>query len=754
MRRFLSVLLFFLASHSAFGAVHNVSTSWSNINWASVNPGDIVYVTNIASGSLSLPEDGSVGNITWIICTDGSVTSGAVSLASRDYIGLVGITFTGTLTLSTTTNCQIIDCRRTGSSTGISFSTSAGSNNNLIRGMTLSGLSPEGNIISISGNNNVVEYCTTGAGGDFARIFGNYNVVRNNYLGPRTTATTNHVDDLQSYEQTSGNPNWTINNLFEANFSNTNSTSDAHGYIIQDTSATVTLAGGLIRGNIQYNLGRNVGEWNNWPNVYGYNNTLVDCWDVTTTWADYAIWIRGTSSGHQWGNNTFTRCTYNNQGDPFEFGGSGTGTVRFNNHSYLSGTLSGGSGNVSGAPQFTNEAALDYMPASGSPLRSGARYLTQANGAGSSSTTLTVDEGRFLMDGWDMVEGDLIKVGSGGTPVRITDISTNTVTLAAARTWSDNDGVYIVGWDTDIGALAYRAGGYALTGEITNVGDSYTVTPNDADLCRMVVFYQNGVPQIPDYDSPYTFAATAGTTVTANLYPKFAGQTLVVLAEEGDGDPEDTAAPTPNPATFAQAPSAISNTTISMQATAGTDATGPVEYFFNETSGNSGGTDSGWQSTTSYTDTGLTAGTQYTYTIQTRDSKSPTPNTGTASAGSNATTMSNPTAPSGLGATAVSQSQINLAWTLNSSDETGVIVEVSATGGGAGFSVLATLAAGSTSYPHVGLAASTQRFYRVRAYRDPNPDYSSYTSEANATTLAPVNAPSVGNRILIIPAIP
>jgi len=97
----------------------------------------------------------------------------------------------------------------------------------------------------------------------------------------------------------------------------------------------------------------------------------------------------------------------------------------------------------------------------------------------------------------------------------------------------------------------------------------------------------------------------------------------------------DTDPPTPNPATFASAPSADSSSAISMTATTGSDASGPVEYYFDETSGNPGGSDSGWQTSVSYTDTGLDADTQYTYTVQMRDS---IPNTGTASSPANATT--------------------------------------------------------------------------------------------------------------------
>ncbi len=108
--------------------------------------------------------------------------------------------------------------------------------------------------------------------------------------------------------------------------------------------------------------------------------------------------------------------------------------------------------------------------------------------------------------------------------------------------------------------------------------------------------------------------------------------TAVVISTGGGSDSKDTGAnpcdpggppetdpPTPDPATFAVAPSADSSSAISMTATTGTDASGPVEYSFVETSGNPGGTDSGWQTSPSYTDTGLTASTQYTYTVTMRD---------------------------------------------------------------------------------------------------------------------------------------
>ncbi|MHC5062194.1 MAG: hypothetical protein ACYTFK_14110, partial [Planctomycetota bacterium] len=91
--------------------------------------------------------------------------------------------------------------------------------------------------------------------------------------------------------------------------------------------------------------------------------------------------------------------------------------------------------------------------------------------------------------------------------------------------------------------------------------------------------------------------------------------------------PTDTTPPTPDPMTWATAPAGSTSTAIAMTATTATDQSG-VEYQFDETSGNPGGTDSGWQDSTSYTDSGLDPSpTQYCYRVQARD-KSVNQNTG------------------------------------------------------------------------------------------------------------------------------
>ncbi len=92
-----------------------------------------------------------------------------------------------------------------------------------------------------------------------------------------------------------------------------------------------------------------------------------------------------------------------------------------------------------------------------------------------------------------------------------------------------------------------------------------------------------------------------------------------------------------------------------------------------------------------------------------------------------------PSAPTGLSASATSDTTVDLAWTDNSSNETGFIVEWSANGS-TGWTSLTTTAANAVTYTDSTIAASTTRYYRVRATNAAGD--SSNTSTASATTPA------------------
>jgi serine protease AprX len=89
-----------------------------------------------------------------------------------------------------------------------------------------------------------------------------------------------------------------------------------------------------------------------------------------------------------------------------------------------------------------------------------------------------------------------------------------------------------------------------------------------------------------------------------------------------------------------------------------------------------------------------------------------------------------PNAPSALTASAASKSQINLAWSDNSTDESGFKVERSTDN--QVYTQLTTVAAGVKTYAGTGLTAGKKYYFRVRAYNANG--NSAYTSAATATT--------------------
>ena len=97
------------------------------------------------------------------------------------------------------------------------------------------------------------------------------------------------------------------------------------------------------------------------------------------------------------------------------------------------------------------------------------------------------------------------------------------------------------------------------------------------------------------------------------------------------------------------------------------------------------------------------------------------------------TTSTAPAAPTGLVTTPVSSTGISITWQDNSSDETGFEVYRSETPG-SGFILVNTTGTNATTYADGGLAASSTRYYKVRAANQAG--FSGYTGEVAGTTLA------------------
>ncbi len=130
---------------------------------------------------------------------------------------------------------------------------------------------------------------------------------------------------------------------------------------------------------------------------------------------------------------------------------------------------------------------------------------------------------------------------------------------------------------------------------------------------------------------------------------------------------------------------------------------------------------------TSFANSGLTPSTQYFYRVCATNAVGDSLYSNTANATTQGTNLNAPTA---LSATAVAKNRINLAWTDNSTNETGFKIERSVDG--VAFTQIATVAANAKTYSSTGLKANKQYWYRVRAYSGTL--NSAYSNVATATT--------------------
>lgn len=195
---------------------------------------------------------------------------------------------------------------------------------------------------------------------------------------------------------------------------------------------------------------------------------------------------------------------------------------------------------------------------------------------------------------------------------------------------------------------------------------------------------------------------------------------------------------------------AASSSQINLAWTASTDNVGVTGYLIErcQGSGCTTFTQVATSSAANYSDIGLAASTAYTYRVRATDANS---NLSGYSATASTTTLASggdttpPTAPTALGATAVSGTQINLSWTA-STDNVGVTgYKVERCSGSSCSNFVQVATPTGTSYSDTGLVTSTTYTYRVRA-TDAAGNLSNYSNTAAATTqgtdTTPPTAPS------------
>ena len=186
---------------------------------------------------------------------------------------------------------------------------------------------------------------------------------------------------------------------------------------------------------------------------------------------------------------------------------------------------------------------------------------------------------------------------------------------------------------------------------------------------------------------------------------------------------------------------------VNLTWTASTDNVGVSSYRVERCQG-AGCTDFaqvGTPSGTAFTDPGLAASTTYRYQVRAVDAAG---NLSTYSSIATATTPAGgdttaPSAPTGLTATAISATRVDLGWTASTDNVgvTGYRVERCQGAACTDFTQVGTPSA--TSFSDIGVAASTTYRFRVRA-ADAAGNLSAYSAIATATTPAPADttAPS------------
>ena len=152
-----------------------------------------------------------------------------------------------------------------------------------------------------------------------------------------------------------------------------------------------------------------------------------------------------------------------------------------------------------------------------------------------------------------------------------------------------------------------------------------------------------------------------------------------------------------------------------------------------------------WANSTTFSDTGLSPSTTYYYRVRARNATDSSGYSNTASA----TTQAPPPVkdPSGLEASAVSDTRIDLKWVDNSTNEGEFLIERDTS---AGFGSPTTMGApaNSTAFSDIGLSPNTTYFYRVKARNAT--DSSGYSNTANAKTQEPPPPPSENYREAVL----
>ncbi len=145
------------------------------------------------------------------------------------------------------------------------------------------------------------------------------------------------------------------------------------------------------------------------------------------------------------------------------------------------------SNSITSAPLFVDTTIEDFHLQAASPCVDSACFLTKTTNSGS-GTVITVEDARYFTDGFGVIEGDLIQVGSN-IPVRVTDVDYegNVITVNEDISWENGNAVSYPyeGSAPDIGAFEYGVD----TTQHFNSFFLYQNDPNPFNIFTEIKFY-------------------------------------------------------------------------------------------------------------------------------------------------------------------------------------------------------------------------------------------------------------------------
>lgn len=350
------------------------------------------------------------------------------------------------------------------------------------------------------------------------------------------------------------------------------------------------------------------------------------------------------------------------------------------------------------------------------------------------------------------IENDNVYQAGTVTPI-LTSLGSNTVTFDwdSKANVPDANGTYCLKLTVNDGAedqatpatTTLTLDNVAPTGYTVSTDQSYFNDSNKTNFSFTFASAESGATynySIDDTNGGTLAVASSGTISTAtdtisNIDVSTLDDdtlTLTVYLTDASGNQGSNVTDTAVKDVVAPANVGISSITadssaqLTITAQTATDATSGLHstpYWFNETTGNTGATDStAWQTLTSFVDSDLSVNTQYTYQTKVKDAAG---NESSYSTISSKYTLSN--IPSSLSLTADSSTQITVLWSANSNPaNTEYYIENSTEGTNSGWTT-------STSWISPDLSCGTNYSFKVKSRNGENVN-SNYTSSVSIET--------------------